>query len=59
MAKIKAPVSADRSKLPKMEKQPYRGSYLEGQNTMGKVFNPSLRKFYGWDNIKPKWTSKA
>ena len=59
MAKIKAPVSADRSKPPKMVNQPYRGSYLEGQNTMGKVFNPSLRKFYGWDNIKPEWTSKA
>ena len=57
MAKIKK-VSADTSKAPKMV-QPYRGSYLEGQNTMGKVFNPSLRKFYGWDNIKPKWTSKA
>ena len=59
MAKIKAPVSADRSKLPKMEKQPYRGSYIEGQATMGKVYNPSLRKFYGWDNIKPEWNSKA
>jgi hypothetical protein len=47
------------SKAPKMVKQPYRGSYLEGQATMGKVFNPSLRKFYGWDNIKPKWTSKV
>ena len=47
------------SKPPKMVKAPYIGSYLEGQNTMGKVFNPSLRKFYGWDNIKPKWISKA
>ena len=47
------------SKPPKMIKAPYIGSYLEGQNTMGKVFNPSLRKFYGWDNIKPKWTSKV
>ena len=59
MAKIKAPVSADTSKAPKMIKQPYRGSYIEGQATMGKVFNPSLRKFYGWDNIKPEWNSKA
>jgi len=58
MAKIKK-VSADTSKAPKMVQQPYRGSYLEGQATMGKVFNPSLRKFYGWDNIKPKWTSKV
>ena len=59
MAKIKSKVSADTSKAPKMVQQPYRGSYIEGQNTMGKVFNPSLRKFYGWDNIKPEWTSKA
>ena len=59
MAKIKSKVSADTSKAPKMVKQPYRGSYLEGQNTMGKVYNPSLRKFYGWNNIKPEWNSKA
>ena len=59
MAKIKPRVSADTSKPPKMVKAPYIGSYLEGQNTMGKVFNPSLRKFYGWDNIKPEWTSKV
>jgi len=59
MAKIKSRVSADTSKAPKMVKQPYRGSYIEGQNTMGKVFNPSLRQFYGWDNIKPEWNSKA
>jgi hypothetical protein len=59
MAKIKSRVSADTSKPPKMVKAPYIGSYLEGQDTMGKVFNPSLRKFYGWDNIKPKWTSKV
>ena len=59
MAKIKSRVSADTSKAPKMVKQPYRGSYIEGQNTMGKVYNSSLRKYYGWDNIKPEWTSKA
>ena len=41
MAKIKSRIT---SKAPKMVKAPYIGSYLEGQNTMGKVFNPSLRK---------------
>ena len=47
------------TKVPKMQKQPYNGTYLEGQDTMGKVYNSSLRKFYGWDNIKPSWTSKT
>ena len=56
MAKIKSRIT---SKPPKMVKAPYIGSYLEGQNTMGKGYNPSLRKVYGWDNIKPKWTSKV
>jgi len=55
MAKIK---SKFKSKV-KPLKAPYIGSYLEGQQNMGKVFNPSLRKFYGWDNIKPEWTSKT
>ena len=40
------------TKVPKMQKQPYNGTYLEGQSNMGKVYNASLRKYYGWDNIK-------
>ena len=44
MAKIKSRIT---SKPPKMVKAPYIGSYVEGQATMGKVYNPSLRKYYG------------
>ena len=56
MAKIKSRIT---SKPPKMIKAPYIGSYVEGQAKMGKVYNTSLRKFYGWDNIKPEWNSKV
>ena len=57
--RIKSKFKTVKLMTPKGVTEPYIGSYIEGQNTMVKVFNPSLRKFYGWDNIKPKWTSKA
>jgi len=42
------------TKAPKMTKTPYIGSYIEGQDTMGKVSNPYLKNFYG-KKIEPYW----
>ena len=58
MAKIKSKVSADTSKTPKMEKQPYRGSYISGKLGGVKVVNESLKKYYG-KKVDPNWTSKT
>ena len=37
-----------------MTKTPYIGSYIEGQDTMGKVSNPYLKNYYG-KKIEPYW----
>ena len=42
------------TKVPKMIKTPYIGSYIEGQDTMGKVSNPYLKNYYG-KKIEPYW----
>ena len=42
------------TKAPKMNKTPYIGSYIEGQDTMGKVSNPYLKNYYG-KKIEPYW----
>ena len=43
------------TKAPKMIKTPYIGSYVEGQDTMGKVSNPYLKNYYG-KKIDPHWS---